>query len=81
MQTYFITNNDDGSYKKPSLNSMNKVTKFLKEARAELKKVSWPTREEVTNSTIVVIISVILVSIFLGIFDKIITEIVRLVIK
>ena len=31
---------------------------YLREVRAELKKVAWPTRKEVINSTIVVLIAV-----------------------
>ena len=37
---------------------------FLKEARAELKKVTWPSRSEVYSTTIVVIIA----SVFLGFY-------------
>ena len=32
---------------------------YLAEVRAELKKVAWPTRREVVNSTIVVLIAVV----------------------
>jgi preprotein translocase subunit SecE len=39
------------------------------EVTSELKKVSWPTRKEVFNSTIVVIITTIVASLFLGVFD------------
>ena len=34
------------------------VSQFLKEVRAEMKKVSWPTRSEVVSYTVVVIITV-----------------------
>jgi preprotein translocase SecE subunit len=37
----------------------------------ELKKVTWPTRKETSAATIVVIVTVIIASIFLGIFDLI----------
>jgi len=44
---------------------------FLKESRVELGKISWPTRNELRESTIVVIISVILITIFIGAVDQI----------
>lgn len=46
-----------------------KVKTFLQEVRLELGKVSWSTRQELTNSTTVVFISVILLSLFIGICD------------
>jgi preprotein translocase subunit SecE len=39
------------------------------ECVAELSKVSWPTRRETGAATLVVIVTVIIASIFLGIFD------------
>ena len=47
---------------------------FLKEAYAELKKVTWLSRKEAVASTIVVIIIVILVAIFVGIVDFILAR-------
>ena len=56
--------------------------RFLKECRGELNKVLWPDREEVLNSTIVVLIGVIIVSIFLfsvdSLFEKIFDFLVAL---
>jgi len=57
------------------------VRRFLREARAELKKVTWPTPKEALASTSVVIVVVIIVSIFLGIVDFGLTKIVRLVLS
>lgn len=48
---------------------MNKITQFLKEARAELMKVNWPTREQTINYTLAVIGISIAVAIFLGGLD------------
>ena len=55
------------------------VKRFLREARAELRKVTWPTPKEALASTSVVIVVVIILSIFLGIVDLGLTRIVRLV--
>lgn len=48
---------------------MGKVIQFFKDSYGELRKVVWPSRENVVASTKVVIISTILVSVFLGLID------------
>jgi preprotein translocase subunit SecE len=53
---------------------------FLKEVRDELKKVVWPTRDEVIRLTGVVIIISVVVGIFLGGTDFILTKLVGLLI-
>ena len=52
-----------------------KLIKFLREVRVELKKVSWPSRGEISGSTGVVIVTVIIVGIYLGILDSILQQI------
>lgn len=44
--------------------------RFLKECKGELNKVVWPDREEVMGSTVVVLISVVVISIFLFASDS-----------
>jgi preprotein translocase subunit SecE len=51
---------------------MNKIIKFFKESFGELKKVTWPSREEVTSSTKVVLVSTVLIAIALGLVDYLI---------
>jgi preprotein translocase subunit SecE len=56
---------------------------FLKETKAELKKVTWPSRNEVTSTTIVVIIATVFFGFYLFfmdlIFSWVITQIKSLV--
>jgi preprotein translocase subunit SecE len=59
----------------------SKVSNFISEVTVELKKVSWPTRNELIGSTIVVIISVAVMSIFIGICDFIFSKAVHLIIR
>ena len=54
---------------------------FLKEVRDELKKVVWPTREEVIRLTAVVIIVSLIVGLYLGGIDLLLTKLLALVIK
>lgn len=58
---------------------IERIKLFLSETRTELKKVTWPTRQELRESTWVVIISTFLVTIFIGVVDQILSRIIRLV--
>ena len=60
---------------------MAKVIQFFKESRAELKKVVWPTKDDVISSIKVVIISTILVAVILGLLDLGFTELFRILMK
>ena len=46
-----------------------KVTEFLQQVKAELQKVTWPTRKETYGSTVVVIVLVLMVAVFLWVVD------------
>ena len=48
---------------------MNKVLLFFKESYAELKKVVWPSRQEVVSSTWIVIFSTLIFAAVLGLVD------------
>ena len=60
---------------------MAKVIQFFKESRAELKKVVWPTRDDVVSSIKVVIISTILVALILGLLDLGFSTLFRIIMK
>ena len=55
------------------------VTQFLKDAKVELKKVTWPSPKQTMASTAVVIIIVFIVSIYLGIVDFVLAKLVKFV--
>jgi preprotein translocase subunit SecE len=61
---------------KPAL--WNKITKFLREVRSEMRKVSWPNRKELITYTIVVLVTVLIVAVFTGVVDVIITAVLNL---
>ncbi len=56
-----------------------KLAKFLREVRVELKKVVWPTRAEISGSTGVVIVLVIIVAAYLGVMDTILQQVMMLI--
>ncbi len=57
---------------------MERVTTFIKESYAELGKITWPSRPELVESTFVVIVSVILITIFIGAVDWVFSQLLRL---
>ncbi len=55
------------------------VIEFIRQVRAEGRKVTWPTRQETTVSMIAVFIMVFISSIFLYFADQIIAYVIRLI--
>lgn len=60
---------------------MNKIAKFINEVKLELKKVSWSTKSELINSTIVVIVSVAILAVFIGVCDLVWSNLINLVLR
>ena len=57
-----------------------RVSEFLSEVRAEIKKMSFPSRQETLASTGVVLVLVLILSIFLSTMDHILVRLVKVVI-
>ncbi len=55
-----------------------RTASFFKDARTEVRKVVWPTRAETTQTTLTVAVLVILVGLFLWMFDSILSYLFRL---
>jgi len=68
-----------GAPQKPSL--AERIRGYFKGVGAELKRVVWPSRPEVFNSTIIVIVTLIFFAIFTFIIDWLSTGGVDLLIK
>jgi preprotein translocase subunit SecE len=49
----------------------NRIVKFFKELKSEMKKVVWPSRKQVVNNTLIVIAVVVIVGVVIAIFDTI----------
>ena len=60
---------------------IKKIKEFLKEVKIELKKVVFPSKDELIGSTWVVIVVILLVSVFLGFVDLGLTKLVGLIIR
>lgn len=62
-------------------NPLGKVREFFVEVMVELKKSSWPTRKELVDSTIIVIITIVTLGLFVAAADFIFLRIVSLLMR
>ena len=60
---------------------LSRFTGFLTEVREELKQVSWPTREELVGSALVVFVGVVLMASFISVCDFILSKAAQLFLR
>ncbi|OGX28417.1 MAG: preprotein translocase subunit SecE [Omnitrophica WOR_2 bacterium RIFCSPHIGHO2_02_FULL_67_20] len=60
---------------------ISRVTSFTTEVREELKQVSWPTRDELIGSALVVFVGVLLLASFISVCDFILSQAARLLLR
>lgn len=60
---------------------IKQLIQFFKDSRDELKKVTWPDRDEVTSFTVVVIVALCVISVFLWLVDTGLMALIKVVIK
>ena len=72
-QTDAVTGSEPGKFER--------LRDYFTEARAELRKVSWPTIKETRMTSIAVVILVIVMAIFLGLVDLGFTRLIALVLS
>lgn len=63
--------------KKPSI--FARIGKWLKDMKSELKKVQWPTRKQTINNTLIVIACVVIVGVFIWLFDFVAGQAIELI--
>jgi preprotein translocase subunit SecE len=60
---------------------VKKMFSFVKESRDELKKVSWPNRDDISRYTVVTVITLSVFSIFLWVVDSALLKLIKLVMR
>jgi preprotein translocase subunit SecE len=60
---------------------MSKLTEYIRDTRGELKHVSWPTRRQAIAFTVIVIAISLGVSLYLGFFDALFSEGLKLIVS
>ncbi|MBR2182590.1 MAG: preprotein translocase subunit SecE [Acidaminococcaceae bacterium] len=63
------------------ISTVGKVTGFIKESKAELQKVTWPTKQELFMNTIVVLVAVVLVAVCIWIADTVFSVLIRTILR
>lgn len=58
----------------------NRIVKYLRETRAELRKVTWPTPDEARNLTVIVLVVTVVMSLFLGLLDVVFSGLIGLIV-
>ena len=58
-----------------------KATKFFKEIKSELKKVTWPTKEQLFHNTLVILSFVAITTVILFLCDTVFNRLLSLIIK
>ena len=61
--------------------TVGKVTGFIKESKAELQKVTWPTKQELFMNTVVVLVAVVLVAVSIWIADTVFSVLIRTILR
>ena len=56
---------------------MKRIRRFINESWSELKKVSWPNRNQVRNLTVLVFVISFVVGIYITVVDSIFTEVIK----
>lgn len=57
----------------------NRLSRYLREVKVEMSKVTWPARKEVVQATSVVLVAVVIAAAYIGALDFIWSSIVKLV--
>ena len=60
---------------------LRRAQEFIREVVAEFRKVAWPSRQELFNSTVVVIAVTVVVALFLGAVDVVLARIVEWILR
>jgi preprotein translocase subunit SecE len=60
---------------------LERIKSFFREVKTELKKVVFPSRDEVIGSTKVVVVMVFIIAMFLGIIDFLLSKIIGMVVR
>ena len=58
-------------------NGAEGLRRYLRESRLELKKVNWPTQQQVINLTLVVLVVCVVIALFLGGVDALFATLVK----
>ncbi len=56
-----------------------KINKFIQDVKTEMAKVSWPTKEQLKGTTLIVIVMTIILSVFIFFTDKLLEGLLNII--
>ena len=59
----------------------SKITTFIREVKSEIDKVTWPNRNELIASTMVVVVLVVIIALYIGFVDFILSWLLSMVVQ
>ncbi len=65
--------------KKPNI--FKRIAAYFRDLRSEFKKVTWPTKKQIVNNTIVVLVTIIVAGVVVWGLDSILTVLVKLMLQ
>ncbi len=58
---------------------MNKIIAYLEEVAKEMRKVSWPSRQELISNTIITLVAAMVISLFIFGVDRVISQVLEII--
>ncbi len=56
---------------------MEKLRQYIKDTLGELRKMSWPSKDELIGSTVVTVVVSVIISIFVGVVDRVLVVLMK----
>ncbi|MBI2120444.1 MAG: preprotein translocase subunit SecE [Parcubacteria group bacterium] len=60
---------------------MQKFIEYLKDTQAEMKHVSWPTKDQTVSYTVLVVILSLVAAVLLGVFDVAFSKVLKIILR
>ncbi len=58
---------------------MNKIIAYLEEVAKEMRKVSWPSRQELISNTVITLVAAMVISLFIFGIDRVISQVLEII--
>lgn len=58
---------------------MNKITAYIQDVAKEMRKVSWPSQQELINNTMVTLAATVVISLFIFATDRVVSTVLEVI--
>jgi preprotein translocase subunit SecE len=60
---------------------LKKTQKFTEDVQVEMRRVTWPDREQLRNATAVILVFVLIMAVVIGVMDTVFSGVVRFIVR